>query len=330
MSLQRSVSAVLERSAARHAGLAVGVSAAGESGIWSRGVAPGAVFEIGSISKTFTATLLAGMVRDGLVALDDPVARHLPVAPPVKGREITLEDLATHHSGLPRQPAGMIVPAFTTERHDPYARFDDARLRRAIAETAPKRAPGVKFVYSNYAVGLLGYALAQRAGMSYGQLLRERITGPLGLRATGLDTGPLTPGHSAFGRAAHPWDLAELAGAGGIRSTAADMLVYLGAHARGELPYADTHARRAKVGKKVGIGLGWIILPDGTLMHDGGTGGYRSFAAVSTQTGVAVVVLAGTARSVNRLGMHVLQAVTLNCSASSRSSAATSSGGANR
>ncbi len=102
-----------QRSAARHAGLVVGVR---DVGLWSRGDLPDgprSLFEIGSISKTFTATLLAGMVRDGLVALDDPVAKHLPVAPPVKGREITLEDLATHHSGLPGVPAGMLLPALT-------------------------------------------------------------------------------------------------------------------------------------------------------------------------------------------------------------------------
>ena len=77
----------------------------------------------------------------------------------------------------------MLVQAFTSERRDPYARFDEARLRRAIAETAPKRAPGEKFVYSNYGYGLLGHALARAAGTTYAELLRTRITEPLGLTA---------------------------------------------------------------------------------------------------------------------------------------------------
>ena len=176
--------AVLGRSAARHAGLAVGISAGGESGVWTRGETA-ATFEIGSITKTFTATLLASMARDGLVALDDPVARYLPVAPPVKGREVTLEDLATHHSGLPRLPAGTLVKAFTSERRDPYAGFDDERMRRAIAETEPKRAPGETFVYSNYGYGLLGYALAQRA--------KTRMQHCCG-SASQARSGSLTPG----------------------------------------------------------------------------------------------------------------------------------------
>jgi CubicO group peptidase (beta-lactamase class C family) len=152
----------LEQIAPRGTALVVGTA----EGVWSRGVPGDAVFEIGSISKTFTATLLASLVADGVVAYDEPVARHLPVKPPVKGRQITFEDLATHHSGLPRLPGGMLASAFTRERHDPYASFDDARLQRAIAETAPKRAPGEKFTYSNYGYGLLGCALARAARTS--------------------------------------------------------------------------------------------------------------------------------------------------------------------
>jgi D-alanyl-D-alanine-carboxypeptidase/D-alanyl-D-alanine-endopeptidase len=312
--IEERVGRVLKRSAARHAGLVVGVGAGGETACWSRGLAAGSIFEIGSITKTFTATLLASMARDGLVALDDPVARHLPVAPPVKGRQVTLQDLATHHSGLPRLPARMLVRGLTVERHDPYARLDDARMRQAILESMPKRAPGRKFAYSNYGFGLLGYALAHRAGMSFGDLMRERITGPLNLTATSLSSAPLTQGHGFFGRPAHTWDLASAAGAGGLRSTASDLLAYLALHAPGASgpladAAADTRVRRAEIGK-VGVGLAWLILPDGTLMHDGGTGGFRSFAAVAPETGTAVVVLASQARSVTRLGMKLVQALT--------------------
>jgi serine-type D-Ala-D-Ala carboxypeptidase/endopeptidase len=319
--IEARVGPILERSTARHRGLVVGVHAAGETGVWSRGVGPGAVFEIGSTTKTFTATLLADLARDGLVALDDPVARHLPVAPPVVGRAITLEDLATHRSGLPRLPAGMLLLAFTRERHDPYARLDDARMRQAIRDTRPKRAPGGKFAYSNYGYGLLGYALAHRAGVSYGDLVRERISGALGLLHTSLDADPLTPGHGVFGRPARAWNLASLVGAGGLRSTAGDLLGYLAIHTTdGPLVEAARATRvwRADVGK-LGIGLAWMILPRHTgppwvrlpheaLVHEGGTGGFRSFAAVVSSTGTAVVVLGSRARSVARLGFKLLRA----------------------
>ena len=124
----------------------------------------------------------------------------------------------------------MLVQGYTTQRKDPYASLDDARMRRAIAETKPKRAPGGKVAYSNYGYGLLGYALAHRAGTSYAELLHARVTGPLGLAHTALDTPGLTQGHGVLGRAAHSWDLASLAGAGGLRSTARDMLAYLAIH----------------------------------------------------------------------------------------------------
>lgn len=320
--IKQRVDEILGRSRARHPGLVVGVRAGGETGIWSRGVPPETVFEIGSITKTFTATLLAMLVREGLVALDDPVERHLPVAPPVKGRPITLEDLATHRSGLPRLPSGLLVKGYTSERHDPYASLDEERMRRAIAETEPKRAPGGKVVYSNYGYGLLGYALARRAGRTYAELVGERITDPLGLAHTALDTPGLTQGHGFFGRPAHAWDLASLAGAGGLRSTASDLLDYLALHApdaSGPLAEAaaDTRVKRAAMGK-IGVGLGWLILPAGsgpkwvrleheTLMHDGGTGGFRSYAAVVPETGRAVVVLGSRARSVSGIGAKVMR-----------------------
>jgi len=301
-----------DRFRAPHPGLVVGVRTAGASEIWNRGVAPDAVFEIGSITKTFTATLLASLARDGVVGLDDPVAKHLPVAPPVLRSEITLEDLATHRSGLPRLPAGTLIDGYTRNRRDPYARFDEPRLRRAIAETKPKRAPKTKFAYSNYGYGLLGYALARAAGTTYAALVRERIAAPLQLERTAPDTRGLVQGHGFFGRPAAPWNLALLAGAGGLRSTAADMLAYLALHApdaTGPLAGAarDTRVKRATMGK-LGVGLAWLILPGGRewLLHDGGTGGFRSFAAVEPASGNAVVVLGNRARSVTRLGMRIM------------------------
>jgi CubicO group peptidase (beta-lactamase class C family) len=321
--IEERIGKILGRSAARHPGLVVGVRAGdGETGVWSRGVEADAVFEIGSITKTFTATVLASMVRDGLVALDDPVAQHLPVEPPTKGRRITLEDLATHRSGLPRLPAGVLVQGYTTARHNPYAGLDDQGMREAIAKTRPKRAPGSKVAYSNYGYGLLGYALARRAGTTYVELVRDRITGPLGLAHTALDTPGLTQGHGFFGRATPAWDLASLAGAGGLRSTARDLLAYLAIHSSaGPLADAarDTRVKRASMGK-LGIGLGWIILPADsgppwvrleheTLMHDGGTGGFRSYASVVPETGKAVVVIGSRARSVTNLGVKLMRAL---------------------
>ena len=331
MSLE-AVERLLGTTRLRHAGMVVGVRAADGTRTWHRGdlLPAGAesVFEIGSVTKTFTALLLADLVGEGMVALDDPVASHLPVAPPVVGRPITLEDLATHHSGLPRLPAGTALRGTTVERHDPYARFDEAELVRAIARTTPKRPPGEKFGYSNLGAGLLGWALARRAGTTYAELVAGRITRPLGLGDTGVEVPGterhrVAPGHGWWGRDAGPWDLALLAGAGGLRSTASDLLDNLAVFAEaatGPLVRAAalTRVPRHDVGP-MKVGLGWVVLPGGSgprtlgmphdlLTHDGGTGGYRSFVAVVPASGAAVVVLTNQARGVTGLGLQLVRA----------------------
>ena len=160
----------------------------------------------------------------------------------------------------------MLVQGYTTQRKDPYASLDDARMRRAIAETKPKRAPGAKVAYSNYGYGLLGYALAHRAGTSYAELLHTRITGPLGLstprstrpasrRATASSAATRTPGTSLRWRAR--------AGCARPRATCSPT----SPSTRGDGPLAeaarDTRVRRADMGK-LGVGLAWIVLPADT------------------------------------------------------------------
>lgn len=278
------------------------------------------ILEIGSVTKTMTALLLAVLARDGLVGLDDPVADHLPVAPPVVGRPITLLDLATHHSGLPRLPHGSLWPAVTSERHDPYARYDEATLSAAVLATRPKVEPGRRFGYSNLGGGLLGWALARAAGTDYATLLADRVTGPLGLADTGVELPAeqahrLAPGHGWRGRPAGRWDLALLAGAGGVVSTAADLQRYVAAFDTaydGPLAAAAADARTPRhPAGRVGpakVALGWLVGPDGMLFHDGGTGGYRSFAGSRPDLGVSVVVLSARARGLTGFGILLLRA----------------------
>jgi CubicO group peptidase (beta-lactamase class C family) len=254
--LSDQIHALLRKHAGRRSGLVVGVRVGRESGFWHRGAlpdGPSSIFEIGSVTKTFTATLLADLAREGVVAFDDPVQRHLPdgVRLPVRGREITLEELASHRSGLPRLPKGLLLPALTRDRRDPYAKLDDARLAEAVSATRPRREPGRKIAYSNYAMGLLGHVLALRAGTSYEGLVRSRICEPLGLRDTWIEIpererGRLATGHTWRGRPTSPWHLAALAGAGGLRSTAADVLAFLDLHtARSQSPRLAAHPARA-------------------------------------------------------------------------------------
>lgn len=262
-------------------------------------------FEIGSITKVFTDLLLADMVARGEVKFDDPVSRYLPAGtlPDHGNRPITLRDLATHYSGLPRLPVNL-TPA---DPLDPYATYDQASLHAGLKQWTPMRPPGAMFEYSNLGVGLLGQALAARAGKPYEELLAERILRPLGMEQTDFtDTGLAIP-ISEKGAAVKPWRLASLAGAGGLRSTIGDMsrfaAAFLDPPARLRPAFRLLLAEPLRpAGGFSRIGLGVLSVPttQGPLLnHDGGTGGMRSSLYVDPARGRAVVVLSNDASGPN-------------------------------
>lgn len=277
------------------------------------------IFDIGSISKTFTGLLLADAVTRGEARLDQPVAELLPagtVVPSKDGKPITLEQLSTHRSGLPRLP-GNLAPV---DSADPYFGYDAQRLYEFLAAYSLTRAPGDSAAYSNLGTGLLGHALTLRAGLpSWGALVERRITTPLAMRETFVDVpaplqARLATGHDDRMTAVPAWRFDALAGAGALRSTAADMLTYLAAAldtARGPLGRAMALARAPRAGFAPGsrIALGWVVKdppPYPIWWHNGGTGGFRSFAAFDPARQVAVVVLANAAVSVDDIGMHLM------------------------
>jgi CubicO group peptidase (beta-lactamase class C family) len=146
------------------------------------------LFEIGSVTKTFTATILSTMVLDGTVKLNDPVSKYLPAyvhVPARNGKQITLLNLATQHSGLPRLPTNM-----DPQGSDPYAHYSTRDLYVFLNMYKLARDPGQSFEYSNLGVALLGDALANREHMSYAQLLQARVLGPLGMTETATVLSP--------------------------------------------------------------------------------------------------------------------------------------------
>lgn len=258
-----------------------------------------------------------------MVALEDPVQGYLPagVALPARGRPITLADLATHTAGLPRLPHGFF-PRSLRHRHNPYAWFTVDDLYGGLASTRLRREPGGRPLYSNLGYGLLGHVLAVRAGLSYEQLVEERICGPLGLGDTCVSVSAaalarFAQGHDRRGRPVQHWDLPVLAGAGALRSTVADLLAFL----RLQLGHGDpalvraaalTQAPRSHF-RGVALGLGWTRLPlrgsdREVLFHNGATGGFRSFAGFVPAAATAVAVLSNCARSVDALGLRILEA----------------------
>jgi CubicO group peptidase (beta-lactamase class C family) len=278
------------------------------------------VFEIGSITKVFTSLLLTDMMQQGKVRLDEPIAELLPPGthvPQRDGRQITLADLATHTSGLPRMPDNF-RPANVT---NPYVDYSQKELYAFLASYELPRDPGVKWLYSNLSFGLLGLALAHHAGTDYGTLVQERICQPLGMQSTATTTTPdmaqrLAIGHSGDLVTVASWTFTDaFAGAGGLRSTANDLLTFLAA-AMGQKRSALTPAFDAllSVDRPTGApfideGLGWMIDSRGggrIIWKDGATGGYTSFIGYDPASASAVVVLSNSANSVDDLGLHLL------------------------
>lgn len=281
---------------------------AGDPGAGHRPLSADTVFEIGSITKTFTGALLADAVMRGEVEIDDPVAKYLPrgvTVPSLGKRPISLLDLATHRSGLPRIATGFTGP----DPANPYATFDDAKLGAWLSAYELQRAPGEKAEYSNVGTGLLGYALARAAGVrDFPQLVRERILDPLGMRQSDFDRSRLPSewlagGHDERGAPAPYWDVASLSGAGGLNSTIGDMLTYLDANTGAprnslEMAMRMAHKPRGDFGNGRQIGLAWQVRQIGgrTLCyHNGGTGGFSSVIAFAPETGAGVVILANSA-----------------------------------
>jgi CubicO group peptidase (beta-lactamase class C family) len=288
------------------------------------------IYEIGSITKVFTAVLLAGLEGEGSVELEAPIEDYLPdgteLPEALKG-EITLLRLATHTSGLPRLPPGFFEDV--KDQRNPYAAYAATNLLASL-EKARLRRPGRRYEYSNLGFGLLGHVLSLHAGEPYGRLVLERICVPLERGDTGFEGGEerlgrLIPGHEPEGGRASNWDFDVLAPAGGLRSTVSDLLTFLEANMEPEEGAGATVLERALLmaqdihyeGAVRTMGLGWqIARTAGGLTihwHNGGTGGYATFAAFDRENGTAVVILSNYGDafsgddSVDAMGMEILK-----------------------
>ena len=221
------------------------------------------VFEIGSITKVFTALLLEDMAQRGEVKLDDPIAKYLPEgvkAPQRNGKEITLAELATHTSGLPRMPNNFSPK----DAANPYADYSADKLYAFLNSYQLPRDPGEKWEYSNLATGLLGHLLSLVAGKDYETLVVSRIAPPLGMASTRITLTPemkerMAAGYNASLEPARLWDFLALAGAGALRSTANDLITFLAAN-RCARPRHRAHPASKRPGPAGGEG-GIVRMP---------------------------------------------------------------------
>jgi CubicO group peptidase (beta-lactamase class C family) len=283
-------------------GATVGVWKHGQQRVFAYGTAnPDSLFEIGSITKTFTGLALAQFVVQGKARLDEPVRELLPpntVTHP-RGKEITLLDLATHRSGLPTMPTNV----HSTNVESPFADYGVADLYDFMKTWGVAQPPHAPFGYSSLGMALLGQALANRANVSYEDLLRG-ITEPLGMPDTVIHLSAeqrrrMIQGYTGFHAPVPLVNAGALAPAGEIRSTAADMLRYLTANLHPENMSRETglraalefqHVLRAPIEPNASIALAWVHTRE-IYWHNGATPGYTADASFSPQGDYAVVVL---------------------------------------
>ena len=275
------------------------------------------IYEIGSITKVFTAILLAQQVIDGKLKLDDPIKNYLPdgVKVPQRGaNEITFGNLSDHTSGLPRMPTNF-APA---DPLNPFADYTVDQLYSFLSGYELTRDVGSAYEYSNLAQGLLGHILALNAGIPYESLMIKTIAKPQRMKETKITLDEkmkenLATGYDS-GAEAKNWDLPTLAGAGAIRSSTYDMLKFLSAnigYLKTPLQTAmnKTHEVRHDKAGGMSVGLGWHIMKGkngDVIWHNGGTGGYRAFAGFVKETGEGVVLLTNSTRSIDDIGFHLL------------------------
>ena len=274
-------------------------------------------FEIGSVTKTMTAALLATLIERGELSLDDPLASLLPAGtqvPEFEGQPILLRHVVTHTSGLPALPSRMRI----ADPANPYAALDEDALLASLADVRLAQAPGTQVAYSNFASMVLSWALAKRAGTDFESLLARELFQPLGLRDAYVAQAPegvtAVKGHLPGGQPTSAWTFpVDMAGVGGVRATLDDMVRYAQAQL-GQVgaPVAAALVRTQQPVRE-GIAMNWMLAtPEGHTVHvhEGGTGGFSSLVAFDRGQGRAVVLLSDTAvhtmGGLGRLGLHLL------------------------
>ena len=276
------------------------------------------IFEIGSISKTFTATLLAYFIEQGKVKAEDPINKYLPDSInslEKNGKNVTLQSLSNHSSGLPRLPGNLFQYA---DLSNPYAHYNNKRLFIFLKDYQLTREPGAQYEYSNLAVGLLGVILERASGKSYEQLLNEIIFQPLGMQESMVtirkgDSSRFAQGYNPKAEPAHSWEFTSLTAAGGIRSTVNDMLLYAKGQVGGaKVPLQNaielTHQPTFAYGQTK-VGLGWHFNESGEYKysgHSGQTGGYCSSMMVDRKNKIAVVILTNASVEASQVSLRLI------------------------
>lgn len=321
-----------------NAGIAIGVTRNGRHHVAYRGVlarhdssalvGDSTLFELGSLTKTFTGIVLAQAVLADRVDLDQPIGGLLPDEPgfPASVRSLTLGALATHTAGLPGNPPSVSLVSRLFRKH-PFGGVTDLRAFESLAALGDEADPGRAYAYSNYGYMLLGRLLEEATATSYAELVERRLAAPLGMGNTWVKPPAFRLQHLATGhRVGNPvehWYAMPLPGASGVVSSVPDLLRYLDVHLGDDTTALSRATRLAmqplvRASESVEVGLGWHIytVPDApqVVYHNGSMMGFRSYIGMAPALDLGIVVLGNsrdpTISAIGRLLMRTLTAGT--------------------
>ncbi len=295
-------------------GLVIGVSVNGKNNYYSYGETKKAngqkpdsssIFEIGSITKTFTGSLLADAVLSNKIKLNDAVSKYVPanIITTKNAKAATIVQLANHTAGFYRVTEDLFNAPNTIEEN-PYKNIDRKYFYNVLSKTDLEFEPGIKNSYSNMGVALLGCILEDINKKTYSQLLFEKILVPLQMKSTFLYVpknalAKRVQGYTAEGKQTNQWDFDCMAPTGGVKSTAADMLIFLNAQINTsnktlQNSFQLAHTQTFKINENNSLALNWHITKISNkpvYWHNGGTGGFASFAAFEKTKNTSVLVL---------------------------------------
>lgn len=280
-----------------------------------RPVSENSIFEIGSITKSFTGILMQILMKQHSISGDTPVTEILQndsALPNFDGKQITINHLLSHTSSLPRLP-GNLSPV---NMNDPYKEYTNEQLYRFLSAVEISREPGSEFEYSNMAYMLLGNLAEVIGGAPYDELIHTYIISPLGMRSTTrlVDDDSRLVAPTASGTEVSPWNMDHTRGFGELKSTTTDLIRLMQAGTQ-HLPYeyvaafAPSREIQISIQENFGMALGWFIATnhgDTIVFHGGGTGGFRTFAGFSSVTGRSAVVFANSNDDVQDIGRYLI------------------------
>ncbi len=275
------------------------------------------IYEIGSISKSFTGLILSKAIEEGKLKLSDDIRKYLPASCKnlVAGKAIiTIQHLVTHTSGIPSVLDEMMKAPY--DSLNPYANYTKERVLNDLSKLTITEIPGVKFKYSNLGMGLLGIILSEVYKKDYETLVQEIIVKQAAMKVAKINLSDeeknyFAEGYNDLGMNTPHWDLGALPAAGALRSTSEDMLQYMQANMNADKDFMYQSYQTLFEKERDKVGMAWMLVKTkaGNILvcHNGGTFGFSSFAGFMKEKKCAIVVLSNSGNNTDALALGILK-----------------------